>query len=58
MSDDRLLECMGCLLWCRPLAHLLNQNISEGFVEQDVDEEVDDRVEYDEHVGDGQQRAQ
>ena len=49
MSDDRLL---GCVLWCRPLAHLLNQHVSKGSVEDGVNDEVDSRVKHNEHVGD------
>ena len=44
---------LGCVLWCRPLAHLLNQHVSKGFVEDGVNDEVDSRVKHGEHVGYG-----
>ena len=50
MSDARML---WCLLWCTPLEHLLNQNVSKGFVEDGVNYEVDCRVKRDEHLEDG-----
>ena len=39
---------------CTPLAHLLEKHAPKALVEENVDDKVDSRVEYDEHVSDWQ----
>ena len=48
VSDDHLLRCA-------PLAHLLNQHVTELFVEENVYDEVSSRVKNDERIGYGVQ---
>ena len=43
----------GHLLRGAPLAHLLNQHVTEMFVDENVDDEVDGRVKNDERIGYG-----